>query len=101
MTANLVVGVALGESRDEFRTRVAQRQAEALERRSIDLAAQTATVHPPSERIRIWERLHQISLPRDPAHRLLQVIAADTALTLEQVLEEQRQRTPSAATDKP
>ncbi len=101
MSSNLVVGAPLGESRDEFRTRVAQRQAEALERRSIDLAAQTATVHPPPERIRIWERLHQISLPRDPAHRLLQVIAADTALTLEQVQEEQRQRRPLVATDHP
>jgi hypothetical protein len=46
----------------------------------------------PGERIRIWERLHGLTLPRDPTHRLLGVVAAGTDLALEQVLEEQRQR---------
>ncbi len=46
----------------------------------------------PGERIRIWERLHGLTLPRDPTHRLLAVVATATDLALEQVLEEQRRR---------
>jgi hypothetical protein len=99
-TADMVIGPVPGETRDEFRSRVAQRQADALERRTIEVAGQTAHAHSATERIKIWERLHQIALPRDPAHRVLHVIAEETALSLEQVLEEQRQRKPSL-TDRP
>jgi len=27
---------------------------------------------------RIWERIHEVTLPRDPAHRLVEIIAANT-----------------------
>jgi hypothetical protein len=90
--ASLVVGPVPGESGTEFRARIALRAAEALARRQLELAGQTANHHSPAERIRIWERLHQIMLPRDPAHQLLHVIASDTALTLEEVHIEQQQR---------
>ena len=91
--AALIVSSPYDEIGADFRARVALRHAEALERRQLDLAGQTANIHSPAERIKIWERLHQIVLPRDPAHQLLHVIATDTALTLEEVHTEQRQRT--------
>jgi hypothetical protein len=62
------------------------------ERRQAELAEQVSIRNMPSERIRIWERLHGLPLPRDPTHNLLSVIAAATDLQLEQVLEEQRLR---------
>jgi hypothetical protein len=46
----------------------------------------------PSERIRVWERRHQIDLPRDPGHRLIKLIAANTGLSAEEVYAEQRLR---------
>ena len=81
-----------GEPSDEFRTRVLRQQEEQAERRQQDLAEQSSSLNTPDARIRIWERLHEVRLPRDPAHSLIKVIAAGTGLTVEQVLEEQRQR---------
>jgi hypothetical protein len=66
------------------------------ERRQAELAEQVSIRNMPSERIRIWERLHGLPLPRDPTHNLLSVIAAATDLQLEQVLEEQRLRRAAA-----
>jgi hypothetical protein len=82
-----------GESTSDFRERLAQREAEAVELRRRELAEQTSDAHTPAARIRIWERLHQVALPRNPTHRVLRVIAANTGLTLEEVRAEQRQRT--------
>jgi hypothetical protein len=86
-----------GESIADFRDRLAQRQAEAIELRRRELAEQTSDAHTPAARIRIWERLHQMALPRNPTHRVLGIIAANTGLTLEEVRAEQRQRTMPAA----
>jgi hypothetical protein len=86
-----------GETIADFRDRLAQRQAEANELRRRELAEQTSDAHTPAARIRIWERLHQVALPRNPTHRVLRVIAANTGLTLEEVRAEQRQRTTPAA----
>jgi len=81
-----------GELITDYRARLAQEKADALERRQGELAAQASIHNSPSERIRIWERLHGLTLPRDPAHRLLAVVAAATDLALEQVLQEQERR---------
>jgi hypothetical protein len=89
-----------GESIADFRDRLAQRQAEAVEVRRRELAEQTSDAHTAAARIRIWERLHQVALPRNPSHRVLRVIAASTGLTLEEVRAEQRQRTTPAAQPK-
>jgi len=86
-----------GESIADFRDRLAQRQAEATELRRRELAEQTSDAHTAAARIRIWERLHQVALPRNPTHRVLRVIAAHTGLTLEDVRAEQLQRTTPAA----
>lgn len=46
----------------------------------------------PSERIRRWEDLHALALPRAAEHPLLAVIAALTKLTLDDVRDEQQRR---------
>jgi len=81
-----------GESTADFRDRMAQRQAEAIESRRRSLAEQTSDANPPGARIRIWEKLHHVALPRNPSHRVLRIIAANTGLTLEEVRAEQRLR---------
>ena len=81
-----------GEPNADFRARIARRQAEVAEVRQRELIEQASGINPPDVRIRIWERLHEITLPRDAAHRLLGVIAAQTGLTMAQVQEEQRNR---------
>jgi hypothetical protein len=76
----------------DFRARLVQHQAETAERRRFDLAEQSSKLKTAEERIRIWERLHEVTLPRDPAHRLVDIIAANTGLTSADVRDEQRRR---------
>jgi hypothetical protein len=76
----------------DFRARLAHQQAENAERRKFDLAEQSSRLKTAEERIRIWERLHEVNLPRDPQHRLIDIIAANTALTAAEVRNEQRRR---------
>jgi hypothetical protein len=40
----------------------------------------------------MWEKVHELRLPSDPAHPILDVIAVSTRLTLAEVQEEQRMR---------
>jgi hypothetical protein len=81
-----------GENQADYRERMASLQAEAIERRQHELSEQRSPQHAPADRIRIWERLHQLALPASPNHRLLNVIAAATGLSLEEVQTEQGER---------
>jgi hypothetical protein len=65
---------------------------EKAERRRLETAELSSTNHPPEMRIRAWERLHGLSMPAAADHPVLDVIAASTQLTLEQLREEQRAR---------
>ena len=76
----------------DFRARLVHQQAEAAERRRTDLAEQCSRLKTAEERIRIWERIHEVTLPRDPAHRLIDIIAANTGLTVADVRDEQHRR---------
>jgi hypothetical protein len=76
----------------DFRARLVHQQAEAAERRRLDLADQSSRLKTAEERIRIWERIHEVTLPRDPAHRLIEIIAANTGLTDSDVRDEQQRR---------
>ena len=76
----------------DFRARLVHQQAEAAERRRLDLAEQSSRLKTAEERIRIWERIHEVTLPRDSAHRLVEIIAANTGLTDADVREEQQRR---------
>jgi hypothetical protein len=62
----------------EHRDRILHEQAEAAHQRQRDLLEQTSMKNPAKLRIRIWEKLHQMDLPREPGHHLIPVIAAQT-----------------------
>jgi hypothetical protein len=76
----------------DFRARLVHQQAEAAERRRMDLAEQSSRLKSAEERIRIWERIHEVTLPRDPAHNLIEIIATNTGLTDADVRDEQQRR---------
>jgi hypothetical protein len=80
------------DSMMDFRARLVHQQAEAAERRRHDLAEQSSRLKTAEERIRIWERIHEVTLPRDSAHNLVEIIAANTGLTEADVREEQQRR---------
>ena len=82
----------IGESSADYRARMARIQSEAIERRQKELLEQASPLNTPSARIRIWERLHQVELPRNPAHRLIAIIAANTGLSADDVRAEQTSR---------
>lgn len=86
-----------GEPNADYRARIARRQAEAAEIRQRELIEQASTINPPDLRIRIWERLHEVAMPRDASHRLLRVIAAQTGLTMAEVQTELQNRANPAA----
>lgn len=67
-----------------------EREREVL--RQENLAAQRSPLNTPEARIRIWERLHSLSLPINRTHKLVRVIAQQTGLTVREVQEEQRHR---------
>jgi hypothetical protein len=56
------------------------------------LAEQCSRLKTAEERIRIWERIHEVTLPRDSEHRLVAIIAANTGLTDSDVRDEQQRR---------
>jgi hypothetical protein len=86
-----------GESATDYRARMASVEAEALERWRQQLAEQSSALNSPSDRIRIWERRHQIGLPGDPQHPLIKLIAMNTGLSAEEVWAEQRLRAEARA----
>ncbi len=76
----------------DHRARLERMQLEALERRERALNDQRSPENSPEIRVRIWERLHQVRLPSNPAHAILKQVAQQTALDLAEVLEVQRLR---------
>jgi hypothetical protein len=62
------------------------------ELRQSKLDALTSPFAEPSERIRQWEDLYGLRLPRSAEHRLVRVIAQRTALSPQQIQDEQRRR---------
>ncbi len=76
----------------DHRERLAFEQHQQAERRRQELSEQSSSLNTPPERIRLWEKVHGLRLPRDPSHPVLDVVAAATGLTLTQVREEQQSR---------
>jgi hypothetical protein len=68
----------------------AEQERETARRRELELQASPGTE--PRERIRIWERLHAVSLPVAETHPLVIVIANQTQLRVRDIKEEQRRR---------
>jgi hypothetical protein len=77
----------------DHRARLERARLEAAERRDQAQLDQRSPHHTPEMRVRSWERLHQVRLPRDPAHPILRYVVEQTNMTLDEVLEVQRQRT--------
>ncbi len=76
----------------DHRARREQLEEEAARRRERALIDQRSPDNPAQVRVRIWEQLHQVRMPRDPGHAVLPRIAEQTGLTLADVLEVQRLR---------
>jgi hypothetical protein len=85
----------------EQRRRVQEAELERAAVRAIELAEQASPMKDAEERIRIWERLHVLPLPRTSSHVLVRVIATQTCLSVDQVQEEQRRRATAAAAIQP
>ncbi len=67
----------------------AKADAFAAQRR-VELEELRSDLKTPEERVRAWERVHGLTLPRDPNHQILRAIARKTKLTLEEVQAVQR-----------
>jgi len=76
----------------DHRARIERAQLEAAERREQSLIDQRSTANSLDTRVRAWERLHQVRLPKDPAHSVLLLVAKQTGMTLNDVQDVQRQR---------
>jgi len=81
----------------DYRARAERAAREAAERREQALVDQRSPDNTCEARVRIWERLHQVRLPKDPAHTILALIARQTGMKLADVQEVQRQRAVPAA----
>jgi hypothetical protein len=76
----------------DHRARIERAQLEAAEKRTQALIDQRSPQNPPEARVRAWEKLHQVRLPKDPSHAVLLVVAQQTGMALADVQEVQRSR---------
>lgn len=76
----------------DHRARLERAQLEAAERRSQAIIDQRSPDSSPEVRVRVWERLHQVRLPKNPEHAVLLVIAEQTGMHLSEIHEVQRLR---------
>jgi hypothetical protein len=87
------IGLSLGfDNLAERRAAAEHALVEREEWRQSQIAAQSAAGKAPEERIRVWEKLHNLDLPRARNHKLLNVIAAQTQLAVSDVVAEQERR---------
>jgi hypothetical protein len=76
----------------EYRDAVEKFKIEKDKLKQRTVAALTSPQLDPQKRIRVWESLHGLNLPKASDHRLLDEIAMKTALTVDQVRQEQVRR---------
>jgi hypothetical protein len=81
-----------GDYAADRRAQLERQRLEAEEARGKALLDQRDTTTTPEARVRVWERLHQLRLPVDPAHAVLPHVAEQTGLALADIQEVQRQR---------
>ena len=85
----------------DHRARAERARLEAEQHRQRALTDQRDPANTPDTRVRVWERLHQVRLPKDPGHAILATVARDTELTLNAVLDVQRERAAPPVTPAP
>jgi hypothetical protein len=76
----------------DHRARIERAQLEAAERRTQALIDQRSPENSHEARVRAWEKLHQVRLPRSPEHAVLVIVAQQTGMALTDVQEVQRLR---------
>jgi hypothetical protein len=76
----------------DHRARLERARQEATEKREQALFDQRSLANSTETRVRTWEKLHQVRLPKDPGHNILLIVAQETGMTLQEVQEVQRQR---------
>jgi hypothetical protein len=76
----------------ERRAQIEQQNQERAAERQQQIALQSSPLSGPEERIRLWEKLHALNLPRSSKHKLLRVIAEQTKLSIQDVLDAQQRR---------
>jgi hypothetical protein len=76
----------------EYRDMMERRKLEKATLKQRTIAGLTAPQFDAQRRIRIWESLHGLNLPKSSSHELLSLIAKKTALTLDEVRREQIRR---------
>jgi hypothetical protein len=76
----------------DHRARAERARLEADQQRQRALTDQRDPANAPETRVRIWERLHQVRLPKSPEHAILATVARETGLALSTVLDVQRER---------
>lgn len=74
------------------RAQFAQEQQERILERQQQVALLSSPIMSADERIQLWERLHELALPRSPTHKLLNIVAQQTRLVLAEVLDVQQRR---------
>lgn len=89
-------GFALPADVAELRARIEREREERAAERQEQIAQQSSPFSNPEERIQLWEKLHGLRLPRSATHKLLRVIAEQTDLSMQQVLETQQRRAVAA-----
>jgi hypothetical protein len=86
-------GAASDHAKGPF-DRIAAEQLERVERNRATREEMRSDQSSATQKIRAWEKLHGLQLPRDPNHLILRQIAKQTGLPVHVVLEEQRVRSP-------
>lgn len=81
---------------DERRAQMTLAEQSLLAERQRRLGELSSMDKTPEERIQLWEKLHALSLPRRRDHKLVRVIARQTALSVDQIHQEQVRRVPSS-----
>jgi hypothetical protein len=76
----------------ERRAQIEHQNQERAAERQQQIALQSSPLSGPEERIRLWEKLHALDLPRSAKHKLLRVIAQQTGLSIQDVLDVQQRR---------
>jgi hypothetical protein len=83
---------SIGFDTGDRRAAVLRAEQERIEERRSRIDALTSPFATPHERIRLWEDLHGLRLPRTADHMLVRVIASRTALSVQQIHDEQQRR---------
>jgi len=79
----------------DYRERLEKDRRDAEERRERQRSDQRSVDRSPEQRVASWERLHGLRLPNAPAHPILQVVARQTGLSLDDIRTVQSERAAS------